>query len=348
MFKRVMVLMFFISLLVTTNAFGGDGFSDVASTDWYRGDLTYVISDHRHILSGFPDGTYRPGDELQVDQFIKCAIMAAGYEVEQPSSGYWAQNHINKAIELGYIERDAYSNYKRAITREEMAGIVRCLIDDVEGYDYEHFASIKNELPDYGDMSYTYRNDVVKVYEVGIITGYPDGAFKPKNTLKRSEATAVIRRIIDASARKPYMEEAIDYEEHFLGGSEWVDPVTASNEESVAEDLRLIRDERTVYDLNGKYDIQDYVGMMIKYDEIGIPSGQIEDIKNVMLRRFPNDFVSGIIDYIDDKDGWYDFLPEEEKWFYYEDYEIKIMDIISYPDTIAERSYSIQVQLWLR
>ena len=43
--------------------------------------------------------------------------------------------------------------------------------------------------------------NIVICYYFFILTGYPDGEFKPDNILTRAEAVAVIRRLIDPSAR---------------------------------------------------------------------------------------------------------------------------------------------------
>ena len=38
----------------------------------------------------------------------------------------------------------------------------------------------------------------------GIISGYPDGTFKPQNTANRAEASSMILRLINPSDRKPF------------------------------------------------------------------------------------------------------------------------------------------------
>ena len=57
-------------------------------------------------------------------------------------------------------------------------------------------------IKDYNGIYPGYKTNIVKCYDLGILTGFPDGEFKPNNILTRAEAIAVIRRLIDRSARK--------------------------------------------------------------------------------------------------------------------------------------------------
>jgi hypothetical protein len=57
-------------------------------------------------------------------------------------------------------------------------------------------------IKDYKSIPNSKKTGVVKCYDVGILTGYPDGEFKADNILTRAEAVAVIRRVLDPSARK--------------------------------------------------------------------------------------------------------------------------------------------------
>jgi hypothetical protein len=41
----------------------------------------------------------------------------------------------------------------------------------------------------------------MKVYSMGLITGYPDKTFRPEGTLTRAEAAAVVFRLVEKSAR---------------------------------------------------------------------------------------------------------------------------------------------------
>jgi hypothetical protein len=62
--------------------------------------------------------------------------------------------------------------------------------------------SLTTLIKDYSGIPNRHKIYVTKCYDLGIITGFPDGEFKPDNILSRAEAVAVIRRFIDPTARK--------------------------------------------------------------------------------------------------------------------------------------------------
>jgi hypothetical protein len=189
-------------------------FPDVPKNAWYFEDLQYILNDSRQIFSGYPDGTFKPNDTLTVDMYIKLIVTVMGHKVENGKE-YWASTYIQKAIEEGYIIpsvdtilvqgriEDKYYYYKMPITREDMAQITgRALDKIVEDSEYRDPLAVCELIKDYRSIPVTYKTNVVKCYDLGILTGFPDGEFKPNNILTRAEAVAVIRRLIDRSARK--------------------------------------------------------------------------------------------------------------------------------------------------
>ena len=107
---------------------------------------------------------------------------------EKPSS--WAEAEVTKAIEAGLVPADLQKNYTKGISRADLSKILSALIDKVYG-----------KAADKSDASFTDTTDanVLKAANLGIINGYKqnDGSylFKPENTLKRSEMSAIINRV---------------------------------------------------------------------------------------------------------------------------------------------------------
>ncbi|AGC67151.1 S-layer domain-containing protein [Thermoclostridium stercorarium subsp. stercorarium DSM 8532] len=189
-------------------------FSDVPKSAWYYDDLLFIMKDNRKIFEGYPDGTFRPHEPLTVDMFIKLIITIMGYNL-QNGEEYWATTYIKKAIDEGLIipwqdshltfatKDDPYAGYKRPISRGDMALIAGRAMDKIiKNPDYRDQVAVTSLIKDYNQISQVIKSSVVKFYDLGILTGYPDGEFKPNNYLTRDEALAVIRRIIDPSARK--------------------------------------------------------------------------------------------------------------------------------------------------
>jgi len=189
-------------------------FSDVPNDAWYYEDLQYILEDERKIFAGYPDGTFRPNDTLTVDMYIKLIVTIKGHKVENGRE-YWASTYIEKAVEEGYIipwqdvhftyktKDDPYAGYRKPINRGDMALIAgRAFTDIADDDEYRDPIAVSSLIKDYYSLPSHIRASVVKFYDLGIFTGYPDGEFKPDNILTRAEAVAVIRRLIDSPARK--------------------------------------------------------------------------------------------------------------------------------------------------
>jgi hypothetical protein len=320
-------------------------YTDVSDKDWFRADLSHISADSRDILKGYPDGTFKPANPLQVDQFIKCLVVAAGHDILQENEGYWAKNHIDKAIELGYVKSGDFDDYRRKVTREEMATLVSRALEDLETTSYSKTKEIEGALLDSFMVEGKHKENVLKVYELGIITGYPDGTFKPEVTLTRAEGIAVIRRIIDKGARKPYTSKGTNYADHFKGGKLWVDPVKESDEKNIAADLSMIESEKMYYDKHGSYEWDDHLGVIIKYTENGKPIDQLKDLERLLLRRLEPENVKILMDYIRFKEGWR-ILQEEYKWYSMDNYRIVIVDERQLKGSKFERSLDVTVQMW--
>ena len=177
-------------------------FPDVPANAWYVNDLNFITSDSRRILEGSTDGRYYPESTLSVEQFIKCVVVAAGYR-PTATGGHWAQPYIDKALELGVIRQGQFTSFSRGITRGEMATVILSALTAITGEAKPEYdaVDIPRRMADYASFPAEIRTPVCQAYHLGILTGVTDGKFHPERILTRSQATAVIRRVIDASSR---------------------------------------------------------------------------------------------------------------------------------------------------
>lgn len=177
-------------------------FPDVPDKAWYAADLNFITSDSRKILEGSTDGKFYPDNKLSVEQFIKCVVVAAGFR-PVASGGHWAQPYIDKALQLGIITQGQFASFRTGITRGEMATVIRSALVAITG-EMEpgvNLADISARMSDYSQIPEKQRDAVCVAYHLGILTGMPDGKFYADRILTRAQAVAVIRRVIDASAR---------------------------------------------------------------------------------------------------------------------------------------------------
>lgn len=175
-------------------------YSDVTSSDWYYGSLGAMSSNH--IIAGYPDGTFRGADTLQVDQYIAMLCRLTENDVGLGDT-YWAQNYIDFASEEGWLKGLNIGNYNQSINRYETARLtVKAL-----GYTPDNYPPTYLEydiyIEDFNTMPSKYRDDVLVNYTLGITRGYPDNTFQGTNTLTRAEGAVISHRVFDEDMRKP-------------------------------------------------------------------------------------------------------------------------------------------------
>ncbi|MBM7615064.1 S-layer homology domain-containing protein [Alkaliphilus hydrothermalis] len=162
------------------------------------GKLTYL-----EVIGGYSDGTFKPNQNIKVDEFIKLTVTAMGYKPEAGDK-YWATPYIQIAKDEKLIGEKEFSDYKRPITRQEMAKIiVGALMTKEEAPSSHELALIRSGIRDYLEVSDTHKDSVLIAYRMGLIGGYPDRTFKPTNKSTRGEASAIIVRFLDPNMRKP-------------------------------------------------------------------------------------------------------------------------------------------------
>lgn len=218
--RNILIIVISISLLFTgvesyayvsnnKNEIPTEGFTDVMTEDWFYESMHVLVREG--IIAGYNDGTFKPMNIIRVDEFIKTMVVALGYN---PGNGekYWASEYITKAIDLNIISSVDFADYTKSLSRAEMAMIAENTLIALEGKkSYLQEADVKKAMTDYNTSvkNSMYEKNIIHVYELGIITGYPDGSFGPTNSLTRAEAVTVIRRVIDFSVRKAFINSDI-------------------------------------------------------------------------------------------------------------------------------------------
>lgn len=177
-------------------------FQDVAENYWGKPFIDYLSS--TGIINGYPDGTFKPSASVKVNEFITMTIKALGYNLESKSTD-WAKPYIDKAVELGVIENREFDSYTANITREQMVSVAANALSLTEvkiGNQLDLY--LRNDIKDYHLIDNYYKQNVYEVYKWGLVSGFPDGTFKPKNTATRAEACVVLNKMMKSETRSPY------------------------------------------------------------------------------------------------------------------------------------------------
>lgn len=194
----VVILLF--SIIQPVMADGDDtiSFPDTKGM-WFAEAVNYLVTNN--AIGGW-DGLFHPQESVTVEMFIKVIVDMLDFdptEQEKNISSYWSDSWIKKAIDIGLIKKGDFNNYKRAITRQEIAIVLKTAMD------------LQGELPT-TDNSWASKlltdieSSPYQVYEAfakGLITGYGDKTFRGNNTATRAEMAAMIHRLFDTNKRVP-------------------------------------------------------------------------------------------------------------------------------------------------
>ena len=187
-----------LTVMMVVNVAFASNFSDVKSGSWAEKTISNLVK--QGIVDGYPDGTFKPDDTIARSEFSKLIQEQMNIKeleneevVFEDIVGTWAEKRIKALEKKGIIKKEEYKEgYKpnEAMTRVEMAKmIVRGLeveIKEVEKTTFKDDEKIKKE-----DKKY-----IETAKETGIISGYPDGKFKPYETATRAETAVMIERMM--------------------------------------------------------------------------------------------------------------------------------------------------------
>ena len=181
---------------------------DVKESDWFKENLALLYS--MKIIEGDGKGHFLPNNEVTGSQFLKMVVVALDNKNYPAVDGKWDKPYIDRAIALGLVKSGEIGNYNTSLNRYQMARIIVRACNE----EYDDYNQYQGNIKDYSKIPTEYKEFVLKAYSKGIITGYTDGKFKGDDTMRRSEATAVIARLIDPSQRKmPEKPEVIEIDE---------------------------------------------------------------------------------------------------------------------------------------
>lgn len=154
------------------------------------------------IINGYSDTTFLPDALITRAEFLSLLYKAAkgdgAAEVSFIDVSYtdWFYSAVSWAVKNGITRgtSDITFSPNAGISREEMAVMCQRLIA-LLGKSTEARAAA--DFYDNASVSDWARDAIGAINSSGIMTGYPDGTFLPRNNASRAEAAVVIQRILD-------------------------------------------------------------------------------------------------------------------------------------------------------
>ncbi len=199
----ILIISIFISSFTVLNA--AEPILKDISKHWAKNNITYLYN--LRYIGGYPDGTYKPNNPVNVAEFLKLATLGLGYKLE---SGHfvWYENYVNKALEIRLIAEGEFPNMVAPLTREQVAKIaVLAVMNKEEKPSQEYDELIRANIKDFTKIDNLNKQYVIDAYRIGLMEGNPNALFNPKGTLTRAEMCTVVMRIMDKAKRKPFDPE---------------------------------------------------------------------------------------------------------------------------------------------
>jgi murein DD-endopeptidase MepM/ murein hydrolase activator NlpD len=203
--KRISSLILVVAVIavstitVGTHSFAAN-FSDIEN-HWAKSYIE-MVSTYKAV-SGYPDGSFKPNDNIRRIEFIAIIVNSQGADLRIPEIGeYWGQPYIDEALKSGLIISNEYGNmdeptFNKSISREEMASIVVNAYTKSGGsIDPSVLIEASSRLSDVDKVSPGYYENAIASVALDFISGYPDGTFAPRQNATRAQAAVLSYKLL--------------------------------------------------------------------------------------------------------------------------------------------------------
>ncbi len=186
----------------TTPPTANNGFSDLLESHWSH----KFVSQLRvlNVISGYEDGTFLPDKTVSREEFVKMIISATGLldstakcDFSDVKEDAWFYSFAASANKLGIVNGVSATSFGAgtSITREDVSVIAARIIDKL-GKTPEK--GTQKEFADDSKVSSYAKESIYTLTKLGIINGFEDNSFKPKDALTRAQAAKIIYLIREA------------------------------------------------------------------------------------------------------------------------------------------------------
>ncbi|KHF34785.1 Cellulosome-anchoring protein precursor [Paenibacillus sp. P1XP2] len=151
---------------------------------------------HQRYILGYPDGKFHPAGSLSRAELAAIVARLSDQTTGSPATfkdirkGHWATNHIQVAVSQGYFKGYADNTFRpdAPVTRGELASVLaRFLKLDQATAVNRHFSDL--------DGSWA-ASSIEALYRNNLLSGYPDGTFRPNQKITRAEAVTLINKAL--------------------------------------------------------------------------------------------------------------------------------------------------------
>jgi hypothetical protein len=168
-------------------------FSDVHTTDWFYPYVSFLFC--RGAISGYADGTFRPGNTTTRGQIAKIVVLGERWTLNTSGGPHFSDVPATHAFYI-YVEtaynHGAISGYADGTFRpgyDVTRGQLTKIVVGARGWTTNtgggpHFSDVP-----VGSTFYAF---VETAYNHGVISGYADGTFRPGNSSTRAQLSKIV------------------------------------------------------------------------------------------------------------------------------------------------------------
>ena len=199
---RKYISRFFIIVLIfklgSSVSFASSSFSDVQN-HWAETYIDYLASEG--LISGFPDGTFKPNQTLTRAQVSLIITNELGLNLESANfpdvaASHWANGHIGAVASQGIMVGYPDGSFKpdNPMTRAEVSSVIASAYNMTQTTTNSPFTDLT--------QSHWAFSSVMALVDNHIISGYPDASFKANNSMTRAEFSVVMSKTINPQFRQ--------------------------------------------------------------------------------------------------------------------------------------------------
>lgn len=165
-----------------------------------------------NVVSGYPDGTFKPNDNITRAEFGVWVYKLFGYQPSSKDSkfadvnGHWAESIIDSLVEHGVIVNSEYGNNYGPDTKITRMEMIRMMVRAIEKQGETGGAVGATKFVDNASIAQKDTGFINVAAKYDIITGYPDGTLKPYAKSTRAEGAAMLVKLQKISEELPVEE----------------------------------------------------------------------------------------------------------------------------------------------
>lgn len=187
------------------------GFSDTKGHWAQEAVLTSYCCD---LIKGYPDQSFKPEQSLSQLEALVLFMKTQGYDLDKKQTSKkktavparnpsipvvpWGQNYVDAAAEKQLLSQEWTRNfaYNAPASRVQVALLLGRLLSLPNA---EPDLSGSTSFSDLEALSPEARSYIAGLNQSGIMSGFPDGTFRPDQPLKRAEAAALLSKLIQGN-----------------------------------------------------------------------------------------------------------------------------------------------------